>query len=872
MSYQYFSQKFNISVVNLIPLTRHYLIMDDLDWSNQCLVEGQDLGDPLITDDAGAISFEFYWSENSEGSLDLNTALSRLFDAVEIPRKTWVLTNISGTSQARGSIFNEDSGSEALGPQEHTPTSNTSANAITQRPPPPPPRPPVREPPIGNTSSNTSPDPIAPHGAAAVCQTFFVDPELTNGSSEIFLSSIYLYNKRHPNKTHNKSGIRDPGVTLFIVPCINETPRFGLLNDCPKIRKEYNEILPSLDASHPTIFTFQDNPVLETGKHYGMVLVADGNDPDYTWWAAKIGQLNILTKQKITSLGNRTGQYFELSSSGRKTWQPIPNKALKYDEYCLRFSIGGIYINDDSRSFKLNIGRYEFAQYDVQGTIGKPKGGEFLYMPNPSHNGRCSVTRNSAIITSTNANFTTWYSGNSEPNYIVLTDGRKTNIKRVIHANGGTAVVESPVSFTNSATRFYSTAPVARVYMAEDSKDLRGVKRRLVLSNSTANSSMFFSNGGSLIGAVSGCYLANTIFENIIVTEINPRVKIDLPAGTKYTMQNKTGYSTSSNGTLGFVLNQTANVQMYKTNIYPEGSPRVLMSRSNEVQLFSPAYAADVANSSVLEIDVETRNDFVIPVIKGDENHVFYTRYFINNDYTNENTNHGNAISKAVSNKVNLASGQFSEDLLTYIHAYRPSGTNLLLFAKLYNSADPDAFTDKDWTKLELLTNKNTFSSYLDFDDLKEYSYGLPLYPNSAYRFSSTVTTVQNETNVTSASAVFQSGNVAIGDVVKIYQSLFPNTDYMVASVVNVVSNTVITIDQPVSNLGVVGAGLSIDLISHPQQAFRNILNSNVVRYYTETGHYHDTYNSFAVKIVFQSNNLAVIPFLSSVRSIAVSA
>ena len=133
--------------------------------------------------------------------------------------------------------------------------------------------------------------------------------------------------------------------------------------------------------------------------------------------------------------------------------------------------------------------------------------------------------------------------------------------------------------------------------------------------------------------------------------------------------------------------------------------------------------------------------------------------------------------------------------------------------------------------------------------------------------------TISSANNVTASAAVFQTGNVAVGSLVKIYQTLFPNTDYMIASVVNVVSNTVITLDQQVSNAGVIGAGLGIDLIKNPQQAFRNILNSNVARYYaTSTGAYFDTFNAFAVKVVFQSNNMAVIPYVSSLRAIAVSA
>lgn len=838
-------QSFCIEAINLRPLTQHFFILDDLDFSNRCVAQGKNAGDPLLTDSSGRINLTFYFSNQNEGALGLNSILAKLFGTSAFGSKTWVLSNIDGTSQAQGTLqasFNDPPSLAA----SLTVTSNNSGNSIPS---------------------------LLTAGTPPICQTFYVDPNACAAAIQIYISSINVYCKYKPNQTNNKSGINSPGVTLYIVPTLKGIPNFGLITNYPKARREYSEILPSLDGSHGTTFKFELPVLLSTGQTYGFVVVADGNDPGYVWWEAVIGQYNVLTNQKATTLGNQfVGNFYHLTSDVAN-WQPLAGTALEFDLNCARFATDGVAQNTVSQQFQMHIGNYEFCKYDVVGTIGSPWGGELVYMPGAGPSGNCAIIAgNNQITLGGGLNFSTWFSLNTEPNYIVVTDNQKTNIRRVICSNGNVGFVSSALSFTNAAVHFYAAAPVAQVYLAEASVDLRGVKNRLMLANSTANSTVFFANNGTLIGETSGCTLANCSFENIIVTDVDPQVYVTLPSGATFTVKDTTNYTTTTNGISATQLAQTASVQLFTDNIFPAGPAKCIMSRSNEVRLYAPAHASDPANSSILEVDVSSIHDFAHPIISGLQNHVYYTRYFINNDATNEHTTRGNSVSKAVTTKVPLANGQFAEDLLVYINAYRPPGTNLFCYAKLFNSADSDAFVDKNWTRLEVTDNANVYSSLLNYQDLYRYTYGVKLYPESKYSFGSTVTTVLNQTNVTASGPVFQTGNVAANSVVKIYSALFPNTNYMIASVVNVVSNTIITIDQPVANLGMVGAGYLIDLVKNGNDGFRNILNSNVVRYYATSGNYFDTYNTWAIKIVFQSNNLAIIPYLSSLTSIAVSA
>jgi hypothetical protein len=54
-------------------------------------------------------------------------------------------------------------------------------------------------------------------------------------------------------------------------------------------------------------------------------------------------------------------------------------------------------------------------------------------------------------------------------------------------------------------------------------------------------------------------------------------------------------------------------------------------------------------------------------------------------------------------------------------------------------------------------------------------------------------------------------------------------------------------------------------------QAFNNITTDNVVRYFNSSMTEFDKFNSFKLKIVFLTNNNYSIPFVDSMRAVAVS-
>lgn len=158
---------------------------------------------------------------------------------------------------------------------------------------------------------------------------------------------------------------------------------------------------------------------------------------------------------------------------------------------------------------------------------------------------------------------------------------------------------------------------------------------------------------------------------------------------------------------------------------------RHVMSRSNEVASLSSN------KSSTVKINMTTESSYVSPVINLSKKTMLFIENIINNDTTNEHTRYGNAETKYISKKIILADGQEAEDLKVLITAYRPSGTDIKVYAKFKNNQDPDLFNDKVWTEMDYVGGGElVFSSPANSKDFIEYEFSVPTtntYPHEAY-------------------------------------------------------------------------------------------------------------------------------------------
>ena len=112
---------------------------------------------------------------------------------------------------------------------------------------------------------------------------------------------------------------------------------------------------------------------------------------------------------------------------------------------------------------------------------------------------------------------------------------------------------------------------------------------------------------------------------------------------------------------------------------------------------------------------------------------------------------------------------------------------------------------------------------------------------------------------------------IANNDLIKIYNPLFPQTNYQVAAVKEA-NATHITIGGVVETTNVAGTGYKIDKLKYPNVAFNNINNTNISRYYNSTLAEFDAFDSMQVKIVMLADNTYKVPRIDQIQVLGVSA
>jgi hypothetical protein len=312
-----------------------------------------------------------------------------------------------------------------------------------------------------------------------------------------------------------------------------------------------------------------------------------------------------------------------------------------------------------------------------------------------------------------------------------------------------------------------------------------------------------------------------------------PEITINNPLGTNYSIRHrhlfyKKPANNSSNWSYHILPNQSSSetyLKIFKSQILADYSNSfVIPSRSNQ---FVATYEANnsVGNTSILGVrgsntsvmifDVTSNNDYSSVFVDPDVCRIHFSAYTINDDYTNEHTNYGNAFSKHITTKVNFTQDRFAEDLLVYLTAYRPLGTDLKIYARIHNSNDPEAFDDKDWTLLEEIEGNGIYSSKDDPSDYIELGYNFTAYPNTELTTDGSVTVIQGNTLVSGSNTSFTSGtsNLVSNDLVKIYNPLFQN-NYFIAVVNNVINSTAFHIKRSVGELSSNAVGSTVSITS----------------------------------------------------------
>lgn len=420
----------------------------------------------------------------------------------------------------------------------------------------------------------------------------------------------------------------------------------------------------------------------------------------------------------------------------------------------------------------------------------------------------------------------------------------------------------------------------------------------LVLNSSSSNSVGTGLTFNITVNSVVKCeisnntYFGNTTVLNLEASRIKPEITVNNPLGTSFTVEHQSMYYSTADdavqsGKVAYILANSEitsiPVKIFKSHdtgreetfasLVPSRSNQFIIPFANGSFGNTEVIGANYSNAAIYKFDVSSNNDYVAPYFEPEIINSHYSKYIINNDYTNEHTNYGNAFAKHVGTKVNLKEDRSAEDALVYLTALRPVGTDIKVYARIHNNADPEAFDDKDWTLLELTDGIGVFSSSTDSSDYKEYTYNFVNSPNTDIRLAGTGSLANTTTLVITGSGTSFNTDLEANNLVKISQPLFEANSFAIAVVDTVTNATSFTIRSPIANVGLVGSGLFIDKIeTFKHQVFNNVLNDNIARYYNSEMAEFDNYDTVQIKLVMLSDNDSIVPKIDDIRGVFVTA
>lgn len=848
-------QAFPLVASGLKPQTPHKAYFNGVDVTHLCKQEGKLLGQGLVT---GGSSFLFARSRGSVGFGTLSFTFfyaPNLYPGSPFEKAAIQASRLSGPKVL--TIVSDDGSSSAkiiLGLPSYvkaepdivikkTPSLETVAAKLNV---------------IKTPKSNSGENYVTLENYSLV-QSFYADPEIVNKSSEVSITSVDLFFKFKPDISKNVSGDVAPGVAIAICEVENDTPVLSKVYPASITRKDYNNIYTYADASTPVSFGFLSPVKLSTGKFYGLVVLFE--DPAYELWTNKTGDKLVGTNTPSPGVNTvKDGKLFYRNNSN--VFNSSNDIDLKFGLKCAKYT--------DTSDLKVFVNKnYEFLT--IKDRQGNFFGGEFVYKDKTPETGVLSIQEGSPYIQGigTNFNFV------ENDNIVIFgadSDKELITIGQVV--NTSFMVARSPIPFSNTGATFLYT-PTAKVSYKDE------FANKMYLVDSSANTVTVgkFQSSDKLIGIDSNASANIVSVDAISVDRLKIRANVNAPSGTKMDAQLKltnkagTSYTFSDSNVEPVKINDifTHNIKGYDGYILS----RSLELDTNDLYTNNDILVYRKSIKAELYYNVQNENEFNSPALVDGIFDVYALENKCSNTYTRtsggvildtEVFGNGSADSKHISTKVKFNTDRFAEDLKVYMTAYRPVGSDIKVYARLYNSADPEAFDDKSWTPLSY-TNPNKFSSTEDQNNFIEYELSLPQYSETANNLPGSFKAEYG--NATLLASVNPTAYIANNAVIKLYSPTFEENHTM--AVVKEVTPTSLILTSPVSSNNVVGTGMLVDTLKYENIAFRNIRNDNVVRYYNNARAEFDTFDTMQIKIVFLSDKSYLVPKVDQIQVIGVS-
>jgi hypothetical protein len=693
-------------------------------------------------------------------------------------------------------------------------------------------------------------------------QTFKISQDAVARATDIMLTSIEVFFKGKPASRTNVSGQANPGISVWICEVENNRPIPERIIKNSNLSIPYEKINTSTNADTATVIGFTDPVVLKTSIFYGLVIAYD--DPAFDIWVNKQGD-RLVSATGVTnnpspgSQGRFDGDLYKSNNSGN--FDAFSDRDLKFKVNVAKFT-------SSTKTFSLVNKDYEFLTIDTTYT-STFQGGELVYQQTANATGSIVVSMSAAAgpaIAGSGTTFTNHNVGDT----IIVSNGSiidAVKIKSIVSATSIT--LDRAPNFTGSGN--YAVAPVARVYYTDYTKN------QIILVDSSANTSNKFTAGTRFVGVRTGASANIASIDRWSVDHFKPTFLVANPATSQFTLNYAMANSSNQ-------LGSATNLDLLKFNDATYDG--YILSRSTEVDLskssnlFGTNRKSAVANLEI-QVNVDPDNIFSVPYINTGQLDFYFYQNDINGttteartvglvsvaDYDTEIGKNGAGTSKYISKKVTFAAERNAEDLVVYLQGYRPAGSEIKVYAKIHNSVDKETFDDKAWTPLELKNNTDKFSSD-DPNDMYEYEYGFPQYPDIQYGLSGAFTTGASSNAITTS--VSQEAILTTGDLIRLYDPLFPDNHEVFP--VSSANSTAIVLFKTIDNVNLVSKDISVDKLKYRNTAWNNIANGNKARYVSSSYVEYDTYKSFQIKIVLLSSSTYIIPKVEQIQVIGTSA
>lgn len=693
-------------------------------------------------------------------------------------------------------------------------------------------------------------------------QTFKISQDAVARATDIMLTSIEVFFKGKPANRTNVSGHVNPGISVWICEVENDSPVPERIVKNSTLSIPYEKINTSSNADTATVIGFADPVILKTSAFYGLVIAYD--DPAFDIWVNKQGD-RIVSATGVTnnpspgSQGRFDGNLYKSNNSGN--FDAFSDRDLKFKVNVAKFT-------SSTKTFSLVNKDYEFLTVDTTYT-STFQGGELAYQQTANATGTITISVspiNGPTIVGSGTTFTNHNVGDT----IIVLNGSAADAVQIKSITDATHMsIDRAPSFTGAGN--YKVPPVGRVYYTDYTK------KRIILVDSSANSTNKFAVGSRFVGVRTGATANIASIDRWSVDHFKPTFLVSNPATSQFTLNYAMANSSNQ-------LGSATNLDLLKFN--DAAYDGYILSRSTEVDtalssnLFGTNRKSAVANL-VIQVNVDADNMFSVPYINTGQLDFFFYQNDINEtttetrtvglvpitDYDTEIAKNGLGKSKYISKKITFAADRNAEDLVVYLQGYRPAGSEINVYAKIHNSVDTEPFDDKAWTPLQLKNNTDKFSSD-DPNDMYEYTYGFPQYPDIQNGLTGgfKTGTACNEIATTSS----QEAILTTGDLIRIYDPLFPD-DHEVFPVASANSTTIVLF-KTIDNVNLEDKDVSIDKLKYRNTAWNNIANSNKARYVSTSYVEYDTYKSMQIKIVLLSNSTYIIPKVEQIQVIGASA